>query len=146
MSVRTAGCLGFILVVGLAKSAPVHAAAQLLEQAETKTVIGEIVDPSLYVREGRHGPELVDQTYQAVDGGQTLALLDDTGTLYVLLAEEPGEDPNELVYDYVNQKVKVTGTFYERGGLRGVVVASVEPLEPPKPPASPSAAAGEEQR
>ena len=106
---------------------------------ETKTLKGEIVDPSTYLKDGRHGPELEDQTYEAVDGGQTLALLEDgTGALYVLLGEEPGEDPNELAYDYVNQQVTVTGTVYERGGLRGIVAASIEPVAPPANAAAPA--------
>ena len=91
----------------------------------------EVVDPSAYLKEGRHGPELTDQTYEAVDGGQTLALLDPkTGTLYLLLIEEAGQDPNELVYDYVNQTVTVTGRLYDRGGMKGIVVLSVEPPQP----------------
>lgn len=91
---------------------------------------GEIVDPAAYLKDGRHGPERIDQTYEALDGGQTLALLDQsTDSLYLLLAEEPGEDPNELVYDYVNQRLSVTGTVYERGGLRGIVVQSVTPID-----------------
>lgn len=99
-------------------------------EAEQQTIVGEVVDPGLYLKEGRHGPETTDQTYQAVDGGQTLALLDSAnGTLYLLLPEEPGEDPNELVYDHVNKQVKVTGAVYERDGVHGVVPAAVEPLE-----------------
>ncbi len=90
---------------------------------------GEIVDPAAYLHNGSHGPERVNQTYEALDGGQTLALLEDgTETLYLLLAEEPGEDPNELVYDYVNQRLKVTGTVYERAGMKGLVIQAVEPL------------------
>ena len=110
---------------------------------ETKTLQGEVVDPASYLKDGRHGVDLEDQTYEAVDGGQTLALLEDgTGNLYLLLGEEAGEDPNELVYDYVNQEVKITGTIYERGGVRGIVAASVEPLTPPaEPPANAAAPA-----
>ena len=135
MMVRVAGCLVFlVLVFGIAEGAPVDVLAQPVEAKETTTVMGEIVDPAFYLREGRRGPEALDQTYEAVDGGQTLALLDDAGTLYLLLAEEPGEDPNELAYDYVNQKVRVTGTLYERGGLRGIVVTSLEPVATPQNP------------
>ena len=100
--------------------------------AEPKTLQGEIVDPAAYVKTGTHGPETEDATYEAVDGGQTLALLEDgTSALYLLLAEEPGEDPNELAYDYVNRKVTVVGTLYERGGLHGIVATSIAPVEPP---------------
>ena len=109
-------------------------------QAEqTITLQCEVVNPSAYLKEGGHGPELTDQTYEAVEGGQTLALLDPkTGTLYLLLTEEPGEDPNELVYDYANQLITVTGRLYERGGMKGLVILSVEP---PQPAAEPDPAA-----
>jgi len=98
--------------------------------AEGEQVIqGEIVDPAAYLQDGSHGPEMVNQTYEALDGGQTLALLEDgTETLYLLLAEAPGEDPNELVYDYVNQRLTVTGTVYERAGLKGIVIQAVQPI------------------
>lgn len=127
-----AGLIGMAIVsLGLAN--PIVAAA------EERTITGEIVDPAGYVKEGRRGPELVEQTYEAVDGGQTLAVLEDgTDTLYLLLAEQPGEDPNELAYDYVNQQVKVKGTVHERGGLRGMVATSVEPLTAASSPSAES--------
>ena len=97
---------------------------------ETKTIQGEVVDPALYLRDGRHGKEVEDLIYDAVDGGQALALLEDgTSTLYLLLAGEPGADPNELVYEYAGRHVKATGSVYERGGVKGLVVTAVEPLE-----------------
>ncbi len=97
---------------------------------ETKTIQGEVVDPALYLRDGRHGKEVEDLIYDAVDGGQALALLEDgTSTLYLLLAGEPGSDPNELVYEYAGRHVKATGTVYERGGVKGLVVTGVAPLE-----------------
>jgi len=116
-------CLLNVLLVIQSLAASTYAEEQLLQ--------GEIVDPAGYLKEGARGPDLTDQTYEAVDGGQTLALLADDGPLYLLLAEEPGEDPNELVYDYVNQQVRLNGIIYERNGLRGVVPLSVEPVEPP---------------
>jgi hypothetical protein len=124
VSSRVIGAVGIALGIGLA--APRAGLAQ-----EERTVEGEIVDPAAYVKSGSRGPDMVDLTYEAVDGGQTLGLLDAGGALYLLLAEEAGEDPNELVYDYVNQKVKISGKVYERGGMKGIVAASVEPLEPP---------------
>jgi hypothetical protein len=99
--------------------------------AQEQTLQGEVVDPAAYLKDGRRGLEAEEDTYAAVDGGQTLALLEDvTGSLFLFLAEEPGEDPNELVYEYVNRKVKVTGAVYDGGGLRGLVASSVQPLEP----------------
>ena len=118
-----------ILLAGLAPSV-------FAEERPTVKLRGEVVDPALYLREGRHGTEREAETYEAVDGGQTLALLEEgTSTLYLFLTAQPGEDPNELVYDYVNKTVTVTGTVYERGGIKGVVPTAVEPV-----PASPEAA------
>ena len=114
-----------ILLVGLAHCA-------YAEEPPPVKLRGEIVDPALYLREGRHGSELEANTYEAVDGGQTLALLEEgTGALYLFLAAQPGEDPNELIYDYVNEQVTITGTVYERGGLKGIVPTAVEPVTPP---------------
>jgi hypothetical protein len=115
------------VVVGLLVA---QAVATQTVLAQAQALQGEVVDPAIYLKEGRRGLEAEDETYEAVNGGQTLCLLEEgTGTLYLFLAEEPGEDPNELVYDYVNQQVKVTGTLYERGGVRGIVATSVEPVE-----------------
>ena len=120
--------LGVALLGGLAAQA----------SAETQTFQGEVVDPSAYLKDGSRGATVTDRTYEAVDGGQSLAILDATNALYLALAERAGEDPNELLYDYANQQVQVTGTVYERDGVKGIVVTAVEPLEKPdtKPPSS----------
>ncbi len=111
----------------------------LSAEETTREIQGEVVDPAAYLRESRRGPEATDQTYEAVDGGQTLALLEEgTGSLYLLLAEGPGEDPSASVYDYANQSVKITGTVLERGGLKGIVVKSVEPLKTPEAQTEPA--------
>lgn len=120
---RFSGRLLSAVILGLACALP--AAAE-----EPRTIRGEIVDPAGYLKTGARGAETAGQTYEALDGGQTLALLDASGdALYLLIAEEPGEDPNELVYDYANQMVTATGVVYERGGVRGIALKSVEPVE-----------------
>ena len=104
-------------------------------QAPAVTLQGEVVDPGLYVREGRHGREVEELIYDAVEGGQSLALLQDGAQALVLfLAAAPGDDPNALVYDFAGRKVKVTGTLHERGGVKGMVVDRVEALEPDATP------------
>jgi len=122
------------MTLGAAGAWPLAAAAQ---EGGSQTLRGEIVDPAGYLKDGKRGPDVVEETYEAVDGGQSLALLAEDGTLYLQLAEQPGEDPSELAYDYVNQPVAVTGPVYERPGLRGIVPLTVEPLTPAEPaPAS----------
>lgn len=98
---------------------------------QEQTIQAEVVDPAAYLKDGKHGASQADQTYEAADNGQTLALLEDPpGNLYLLLAENPGDDPDALVYDYVNQKVAAKGRVYVRGGVRGMVLTTVDPMEP----------------
>jgi len=126
--------LGWYLLVGCVISVT---ACGSRAAAEERTIHGEVVDPATFLKEGRHGVEAENQTYEAVDGGQTLALLETgTETLYLFLAEEAGEDPNELVYDHVNKPVTVTGSVYERGGMRGIVATAIQPVEPAETPAA----------
>ncbi len=114
----------------------VHAA----ESGSDVTIRGEVVDPASYLKEGRHGPEMTSETYEAADGGQTLAILEDgTGALYLLLGEHPGDDPSGTVYDLVNEHVTVTGKAYERGGLKGLVPASAQPVDAAPAAGTPSA-------
>ena len=126
MSSRRRACVGWGIVMALVGGVLTpHGFAEGEQEIQ-----GEIVDPAAYLQDGSHGPERVNQTYEALDGGQTLALLEEsTETLYLLLAEAPGEDPNELVYDYVNQRLTVTGTVYERAGLKGIVIQAVRTAE-----------------
>ena len=112
--------IGLAAILSSAAPAALHAASDV-------TLRVEVIDPAACLQNGQHGAEFADRTYEAVEGGQTLALLDPaTGTIYTLLAEEPGEDPNELVYDYANQLITVTGRVYENGGVKGLVVLSVQ--------------------
>ena len=120
-------CIVVLAAVGFA-TPPVQAEGQATQQATTMQ--GVVVDPAAYLKGSQQEPELADKIYEAVDGGQTLALLNEDDLLYLFLAEEPGEDPNELAYDHVGQRVKVTGHVYERGGMRGIVATAVEPLTP----------------
>ena len=127
------------LVVGIFSGVLVASCAVGSFAQDTKTIRGEVIDPALYLREGRHGANETDLINESIDGGQSLALLEEgTNTVYLFLAGEPGEDPNDLVYEYVGQRVKVTGTPYERNGLKGVVATTVEPVETATAPTSSS--------
>lgn len=125
------GVLVGTVCLGLAISVPAQEDEEEVATEEAAaTLQGEVIDPALYLREGRHGLEVEDLVYDAADGGQTLALLEEgTETIYLFLAGEPGQDPNELVYKYAGRRISVTGPVYERGDLRGIVPVSVESLE-----------------
>ena len=122
------GAGGVLLFAVLCAGVPVFAA----EEPTERSLRGVIVDPSMYLREGKSGQAEAPQTLEAIDAGQSPALLEDgTGHLYLILSETPFEDPAGLVYDYLNESVGVTGKVYERGGMRGIVVTAVEGPEEP---------------
>lgn len=130
--------------VGIALVALLGGAAAAMAENAPVTIQGEVIDPALYLRETRHGADAEDAIYDAVDAGQTLAILGDgTGTVYVLLASGPGEDPNDLAYEHIAHRVKATGMVYERGGLKGIVLTSVESLEAPSTKTAGSPATGQ---
>lgn len=117
------GAGGVLLLAVLCAGVPAFAAEEPTEQS----LRGVIVDPSLYLREGKSGPAEAPEALEAIDAGQSSALLEDgTGARYLLLSGSPSEDPASLVYDYLNESVGVTGKVYERGGMRGIVVIAVE--------------------
>ena len=130
MSRRTRkGCLILVGVLAVVGGIAPFACGE--DHPAQQTIRGLIIDPATYLKGGQPGAQMVDEVYRAVDGGQSLALLDEENNiLYFLLAEEPGEDPNELAYDHAGEHVKVTGKTYERGGMRGIVATAVEPLTP----------------
>ncbi|MBI3312099.1 MAG: hypothetical protein HYZ88_01050, partial [Candidatus Omnitrophica bacterium] len=91
--------MGRRFIVGVVSGVLVASCAVSSFAQDTKTVRGEVIDPALYLREGRHGVNEADLINEAIDGGQSLALLEDgTNTVYLFLAGEPGEDPNDLAY------------------------------------------------
>ncbi|MBI3324918.1 MAG: hypothetical protein HYZ92_06520 [Candidatus Omnitrophica bacterium] len=128
---------GALLLACLTSTASAQPAPAQTDSAHSVTIQGEIVDPGLYLREARHGREAEELMYDAVEGGQSLALLQSgpEAKLILFLAPEPGDDPNELVYDFAGRQVKVTGRLYERSGVTGLVVENVESLEPDEAPA-----------
>ena len=59
---------------------------------------------------------------------QTLAILEKkTNKIYILATATPGEDPNRPLIEYIGRTVLVKGKVYTRGGVSGIMIASVEP-------------------
>lgn len=130
-SIVWCGMASLVYCGGVA-AAPESSSTSTPDSGVEKIIQGEVVDPAAYLKAGQRGAAVSDETYEAVDAGQTPALLEEsTNRLYLLLADGPGDDPGALVYDYMNQRVKIKGRVYQRGGLNGIVLTQVEPLDVP---------------
>jgi hypothetical protein len=102
-----------------------YAAAQT---SAIKTIVGEVVDPACWVVNGAKGTQHKECAIACAKAGQVLAILELKGNkLYLIATENPGEDPNAKVIDYVAQKVTVTGRTYTRGGVTAIKIAEITP-------------------
>ncbi len=98
-------------------------------KVQTVTMEGELIDPQCWFTHNGEGLEHAGCARMCARGGQDLAFLDqETGALYGILAAGHGKNPNEGMYVHVGMRVRVKGTAYDRGGNRGLLVQSVEPL------------------
>ena len=90
------------------------------------SVVGEVIDPVCYLTHGSLGKEHKPCAEVCVKQGISLGLLEDkTGQVYVSLPADHSS-PNTKLKDFIADKVKVTGTLYSKGGLKGIYVKNVE--------------------
>ncbi|HET7903666.1 MAG TPA: hypothetical protein VFM17_03805, partial [Candidatus Eisenbacteria bacterium] len=71
-----------------------------------KSIVGEVVDPACWIVNGAKGEQHKECAIACAKAGQVLAILEaKTNKLYLIATENPGEDPNKGVIDFVAQKV-----------------------------------------
>jgi len=93
-----------------------------------KSIVGEVVDPACWIVNGAKGDQHKECALACAKAGQVLAILEaKTNKLYLIATENPGEDPNKGIIDFVAQKVTVTGKTYTRGGFTAIKIASITP-------------------
>ncbi len=90
------------------------------------SVVGEVIDPVCYLTHGSLGKEHKGCADVCVKQGVSLGILEDkTGQVFVSLPADHS-NPNAKLKDFVADRVKVTGTLYSKGGLKGIHVRNVE--------------------
>lgn len=91
-------------------------------------VTGEVIDSACYVRSGARGESHRECAQRCADAGIPLALLEDgTDRVIWLASVEDMETPNPVLKPHAGRKVRITGTWAERGGARLLLVVKVEP-------------------
>ena len=92
------------------------------------TRTGELIDVSCYLQLGKHGKEHEACAKGCLLNGQPLGLLDEEGTVYILIPEEHGPRRDgktalkEALIEHVAQIVEVTGTLTNVKGLKTLYV------------------------
>ena len=92
------------------------------------TLIGTVVDTGCYMVHDGIGPDHAKCATECAKKGVGLAILDANDKVYVPIGMNHS-NPNKPLMPYIEQKVKVTGTLVERGGLSGIAIKTVEPAK-----------------
>jgi hypothetical protein len=90
------------------------------------TVTGEVIDMQCYASGEAHGESHKECATSCIKGGAPIGLLDKDGNVTLLLKDEKNAGDYTKLVDWASQNVKVTGMMYDRGGIKSVVVATVE--------------------
>ncbi len=96
--------------------------------AETATLVGEVVDLSIYIQTGAHGKAYKKHMEQSARNGGPIGLLTGDGKCYLLLAEEYAArtagrtELRDILLDRLGDIVKVTGTAIQTGGIPALYI------------------------
>jgi hypothetical protein len=118
---KTAG-LAMVVACVLGLGGPVA-----LRSAETTdvTLTGEVVDLHCYLTRGTFGTEHAGCANACLARGVTAGFLADDGRVFVLLGARPFP-VKEQIAGLAGEKVTLTGTPVERGGVRALQLKTVE--------------------
>ncbi len=97
--------------------------------AKEVTLKGEVLDLACYVAGEKKGPEHKRCAVMCIKGGAPIGILTDDGKVYLVVEDHAKPEPYEKLKEFAAEKVAITGVLYQRGGLPGVVIKSVEPAK-----------------
>ena len=90
------------------------------------TMTSLVIDTGCYMSHNSKGEKHTTCVTACAKAGVPLALLDEaSGTLYIPVATDH-KNQNEKLMPFIEQKVKVTGSIVEKGGLKGFAIKTVE--------------------
>jgi len=97
--------------------------------AEGKTTVeGEVLDTACYAKSGAHGEKHVDCATKCLNNGAPMSILTKSGSVILLVANHDNEDPYNAAKGMAARTVKVTGELKNIGGMKTLIVESVEPV------------------
>src|SRR5262245_33184397 len=93
--------------------------------AAVETVTGEVMDTFCYATRDAKGKEHAQRASSCIKAGIPVTILTDDGVMYWPLRQDH-KPANPLFEKFGGERVKVTGTVYEKHDTRFIVVSSVE--------------------
>ncbi|MBM3811316.1 MAG: hypothetical protein FJW20_06735 [Acidimicrobiia bacterium] len=93
------------------------------------SLTGLVVDTGCYLSHDTKGEKHIKCATACAKAGVPLAILEEkTGTVYLVVAVDH-KNPNEKLMPFIEKRVAVTGTLFEKGGVKGVGLKTVAAAE-----------------
>lgn len=92
------------------------------------SMTGTVVDTGCYMAHGAKGADHVACATKCAKNGVPLAIVDDSGKLYMPIAAEH-TNQNLKLMPFVEKKVKIDGTLIEKGGMAGIAIKTIAAAE-----------------
>src|SRR6185295_564639 len=93
---------------------------------DSKTVTGEILDMKCYMGSGAHGDSHKDCAITCIKGGAPMGILAEDGKVYLLVQDSKNAGAYDDAKKHAGEKVTVTGTLSEKGGVQALIVTEVK--------------------
>ncbi len=97
-----------------------------LKNYDVKTVTGEILDMKCYMTSGAHGDGHKECAATCIKGGAPMGILTDDGKVYLLIKDSKNSDAYDDAKKFAGEKVTLTGTVSEKGGVQALIVSGVK--------------------
>lgn len=97
--------------------------------AKTANVTGEIVDTGCYMSRGATGEKHASCAAKCIANGTPMGLLTEAGTLYLITLNHENPDAYNGLKKMAAKKVVVSGTTYERGGIKSIDAVAFKPAD-----------------
>ena len=108
---------GFLIAVGALSAHDI--------EGKAVTVEGTVVDTGCYFGHEGSGAKHVACATACAKAGIPLAIVDQSGKLYLPIGEEH-HAANAKLMPFIEKKVKVTGTLVEKGGMSALAIKTIE--------------------
>ncbi|MGI8952637.1 MAG: hypothetical protein ACR2FN_13765 [Chitinophagaceae bacterium] len=95
-------------------------------QKKAMTLSGELVDMACYMSNGAHGNGHKDCANMCIKGGSPMGILTSDGKVYLLVENHDKQDAYTEAKKHAGEKITVSGTFAEKGGVQSLIVDEVK--------------------
>jgi hypothetical protein len=96
-------------------------------EGEEVTVKGEVLDLSCFMAGGAKGEGHKGCAEKCLNSGMPMGLLAADGKVYLLVEDHKNADPYQSLKKQPAAQVSVTGKYFMRNGMPGIVIAKASP-------------------